>query len=347
MSDVTNHLDAACEGGYCIDRELVTTSRCHGVAHLRASTRSFITLPAIGWVLSLGACTDPVEPLAVSRVAVSPQVVSVVVGQTAQLSAEAFDGDGNVLAGRTVSWSSDAVAVAAVSRTGLVTGVGGGRTMITANVEGESGAAQVTVIPEGCTPTICGQIEDLQAARDIIDYNMNAVGGSSYRTLGIITRWEIPVPVFLASNMPEIDRQRSVDALSYWEMETGIAFEVIAEDQLPRLLIRSGTDGLGPQGGGRGLIDGTYSNNRAQSGLVVIEPGGGDYCDGDSASCEYLFRQEVGHALGYLGHTDAPGVMSAGSNVVSDRERNMMVTLYALPHGAAVNEYGSWRVVVR
>jgi len=42
-----------------------------------------------------------------------------------------------------------------------------------------------------------GLLTDVQAARDIIDWNMNAQGGSSYRELGVIVRWELPVRVYL------------------------------------------------------------------------------------------------------------------------------------------------------
>jgi hypothetical protein len=37
----------------------------------------------------------------------------------------------------------------------------------------------------------------VQAAQDVIAWNMNARGGASYRQFGIITRWELPVRVYL------------------------------------------------------------------------------------------------------------------------------------------------------
>jgi hypothetical protein len=40
-----------------------------------------------------------------------------------------------------------------------------------------------------------GVIEDLQAAQDIIDFDMNAVGSAAYHQRGVITRWELPVRV--------------------------------------------------------------------------------------------------------------------------------------------------------
>jgi hypothetical protein len=196
------------------------------------------------------------------------------------------------------------------------------------------------------TAAPCGRLNDAQAARDIIAWNMNAAGGSSFRTLGIIARWELPVPVLLRSDLTAADSAAAIDALNYWQSAAGLRYVLVSSSNLPRMLIRPGTDGLAPQGGGRALIDGTFSNNRAQSGLVVFEPGGGQYCRTSAQLCRYLFRHEIGHALGFLAHSTG-GLMASGPDVLSDRERQMITALYSLPHGTKVNEDGSWTVVVQ
>ena len=66
-------------------------------------------------------------------------------GTTLQLTAIPKDPLGNPLSGRVVTWSSDALGVAAVSATGLVSGLGIGGVTITATSEGQSGSAAVTV----------------------------------------------------------------------------------------------------------------------------------------------------------------------------------------------------------
>jgi len=81
----------------------------------------------------------------VSAVSVSPASASVQPGQTLQLTATTWDSAGNVLTGRTVSWSSSNSNAATVSRTGLVSGVTAGSATITATSEGKSGTAAVTV----------------------------------------------------------------------------------------------------------------------------------------------------------------------------------------------------------
>jgi hypothetical protein len=143
---------------------------------------------------------------------------------------------------------------------------------------------------------------------------------------------------------PTLDRAAVIDALDYWQSAAGITYVLTENNTEPRLLIRPGTDGLGPQGGGRGLIDGTYSDSdRARSGLVVMETGGGQYCRISAAFCRYLYRHEIGHSLGFLDHSNA-GLMNATPDELVDRERRMVIALYSLPHGAQVETDGTWAV---
>jgi uncharacterized protein YjdB len=86
------------------------------------------------------ACAAPV-----ATVTVTPASVNLQIGQTSQLTATLKDANGNVLTGRTVTWSSDNASAATVSGTGLVTASGPGTANITAMSEGKSGTASVTV----------------------------------------------------------------------------------------------------------------------------------------------------------------------------------------------------------
>jgi hypothetical protein len=143
---------------------------------------------------------------------------------------------------------------------------------------------------------------------------------------------------------PPLDRTAVIEALDYWRSAVGLDYVLIDNNAEPRLLARPGYDGLASQGGGRGGIDGTYSNdNQARSGLVVIEPGGGQYCRTMGSYCRYLYRHEIGHALGFLGHSDG-GLMKSTPETLLDRERRMILALYSLPHGARVGADGNWSV---
>jgi uncharacterized protein YjdB len=86
-----------------------------------------------------------VAVIPVAAVAVTPGSATLTAGQTASLSAAVTDANGNVLSGRTVTWSSANNGVAKVSALGLVTAVNAGTTTITATSEGKSGTAQVIV----------------------------------------------------------------------------------------------------------------------------------------------------------------------------------------------------------
>jgi hypothetical protein len=152
-------------------------------------------------------------------------------------------------------------------------------------------------------------------------------------------------PSSVGTTTQTLNQPTVIDALDYWASTIGITYTFLSADTPPRLLIRPGTDGLGTATA-RGGIDGVIaSTNQAQSGLVVILPSFGSSCAPTSLSCRALFRHEVGHGVGFLGEP-ATGMMSAfpDTDVLTDREKNMMIALYSLPIGAALSADGSWSV---
>lgn len=108
-----------------------------------------------------GTATVVVTQPAVATVTVSPSSASLLVGATTQLSVELRDAQGNVLTGRTVTWSSSATGVATVNSNGVVTGVSSGSATITATSEGRTGTASVAVTS---APTAPGNVTDLAVA---------------------------------------------------------------------------------------------------------------------------------------------------------------------------------------
>jgi hypothetical protein len=189
--------------------------------------------------------------------------------------------------------------------------------------------------PSGATS---GVITNPQAVADIITYNQNAVAGSSFRRTNVITRWELPVPVFVDASASQTVVEQS---LRYWQSLTGITFGIVGNAE-PRIFVRTGTDGLGAATG-RGVVDGVYADNRARSALVVIVPTLGS-CNFADVACAVVYEHELGHALGMLDHTAGGGIMSGGTQA-SAREIALLTELYRLPHGAHVDPDGSWRVV--
>lgn len=107
------------------------------------------------WVVGLAlslivACggeslTTPVSSNPVSTIVISPPTARVVLSGSLQLSAVLHDSMGSTLAGRSVTWRSDAGTIAAVSASGLVQAGDTGTATITASSEGKSASATVTV----------------------------------------------------------------------------------------------------------------------------------------------------------------------------------------------------------
>src|SRR3989454_1012509 len=105
-----------------------------------------------------GTSAMTVTNVPVASVTVSPASGSVTVGATVQLAAVTKDAAGNVLTGRTGTWSSSNTSVATVSGTGLVTGLTAGTATITATSEGVAGTAAITVTTAVTNP---GTVTDL------------------------------------------------------------------------------------------------------------------------------------------------------------------------------------------
>jgi hypothetical protein len=164
--------------------------------------------------------------------------------------------------------------------------------------------------------------------------------------LSIACTDKIPATSPTAPTEFRLDRAATLAALEYWQSAAGITFQVESANELPRLLIRSGSDIAND--GGRGGIDGTYpENNRARSGIVVFATDGGPYCRTSAMVCRFLYRHEIGHAIAFLDHSSA-GLMEGSritTDTLSEREHAMIAALYSLPHGARVEPDGTWHVV--
>src|ERR1041384_7372709 len=85
-------------------------------------------------------------PVPVATVTLAPPSATLNEGQTQQLTATLKDANGNILTGRSITWSSSNSSAATVSASGLVTGVAAGSATITATSEGQSGTAAITVV---------------------------------------------------------------------------------------------------------------------------------------------------------------------------------------------------------
>ena len=86
-----------------------------------------------------------VSSVPAASLVISPSIVSLQSGQTAQFSSVARDAAGNILSNRAVTWLSANPTVATVSAAGQVTAIAGGSVVITGKVDGVVATATVNV----------------------------------------------------------------------------------------------------------------------------------------------------------------------------------------------------------
>lgn len=108
--------------------------------------------PLLLLALGIAACSyrsAPSQPNTpdVKSVVVGPGNPTLAVGQTAQLTATAYDAQGRVVTGLGVTWSSANPAVATVDSIGLARAVAAGQVQISASVTSATGTLTVTVTP--------------------------------------------------------------------------------------------------------------------------------------------------------------------------------------------------------
>ncbi len=108
--------------------------------------RSLVALVA---VLSAACSGEPAAPDVPPVVAVTATggATSITSGSSVQLAATLADRRGRPVSNPVFTWSSANGAIAAVSATGLVTGIQAGTTNITATSDGTSGSISLTVTP--------------------------------------------------------------------------------------------------------------------------------------------------------------------------------------------------------
>jgi uncharacterized protein YjdB len=95
----------------------------------------------------VGTATVVVQPRPIGAVIISPAQATLSVGTTVTVTVQITDGNGNLLTGRPVSFSSENASIATVTSAGVVRAVAVGTTNIRATSEGQTGLMSVTVTP--------------------------------------------------------------------------------------------------------------------------------------------------------------------------------------------------------
>ena len=140
--DENGHAVAGAEFSWESSDAAVATVDAGGL--VTAVAEGVATITASAGEASGSAVVPVMQPVA--SVQVSPSAETIGLGSTLQLTAEAFDENGEAVAGVEFSWESRDAAVAAVDAGGLVTGVAEGVATITASAGGAQGTAEITVM---------------------------------------------------------------------------------------------------------------------------------------------------------------------------------------------------------
>jgi parallel beta-helix repeat protein len=152
--------------------------------------RSKLSAVTLAFVLLLSAAVGPVAAQNTSgkpSLALAPTSVSLSKGSSQQMTATL----NGVPANTTVKWASSNTGIATVSSSGLVIGVGGGRTVITAQYKSSKAQVTVTVVDRTLTITCPSDAVALSA-----DGNPVAVTFSSPTTSGGVA------PVTVTTSLP-------------------------------------------------------------------------------------------------------------------------------------------------
>jgi uncharacterized protein YjdB len=139
------------DGNILSGRSIVWSSSNTGIATTTPGGSATGVAPGTATITAtsegkIGTATLVVTPAPVASVTVAPATATIKRGDTKQFTATAKDASGNVLSGRTFTWTSSDPSIATVDQNGVVTGIAEGKNVvITATTDGKSGTAILTV----------------------------------------------------------------------------------------------------------------------------------------------------------------------------------------------------------
>lgn len=159
-----------------------------GNGNVTAAANGSVTITATAGNAS-GTATVTVSQQPV-RVDVSPATASLSsVGQTVQLTAEAFDANGHAITGINFDWTSSNESVATVDAVGLVTSRGAGNADIAAAAGGVRASAEVTVSVEAVALEVSPSAHTMFSVGDTLRLEAEALDTHGNTIPGISVTW--------------------------------------------------------------------------------------------------------------------------------------------------------------
>lgn len=169
----------------------VATVTSEGLVTAQAPGTATITATSEGKSAATSVTVNPPSP---NVVVLTPAQLLVEQGSMAQLSAQVLDNLGRDLPNSTVTYSSSNTAIATVSASGLVTGVGPGKATITGTSGGKSGTAEVTVTATPVATVLVTPAQPSITVGATIMLTAQALGANGQALTGRVTTWSSSVP---------------------------------------------------------------------------------------------------------------------------------------------------------
>ncbi len=135
-----------------------------------------------------GASSTTGDSGTVASVVVTPGVATVALQDTVRLVATALDADSSEVEGVEFEWDSSDTLVAVVTRSGLVTALGTGSTVVTATASGVTGAADVRVEQRAVSVVLSPETETV-AAGDTVRFTATALDAHGSPMEGVDFEW--------------------------------------------------------------------------------------------------------------------------------------------------------------
>jgi trimeric autotransporter adhesin len=224
---------------------------------------SIATVNAIGFVSAVGAgianitATSEGQSGSAPIMVMAPSIASVTVtlasstlatGSRTQATATARDADGNILAGKALTLSSDNASIATVTPQGVVTGVTVGTANITAVGEGVTGSAAITVAVSAGFGSAAEKIRIV----DIGTTFAPALSGPSASAATFISR---------ATSVATVDGQGTITGVGEGQGWVAVTAPAFAPDSVYVIVPRNST---GP------LLRGDLTNFNVQAGTTAV-----------------------------------------------------------------------------
>ena len=305
--------------------------------------RARLVFPLVLVLSAVGSCGDPVPiPTRVIVIPGSPQFAAL--GDTARLTAQVHDQNGELMTGVSVTWASNDPAVATVDGSGLVRSVGNGKTVVAAKANLVSGTTDVTVAQVVMAVSVSPGTLEFSALGDTLRVAAVAVDANGHPVEGAEFTWTsgdtAVVAVDASGLVRSVDNGRTAVTVAVDSASDSAAVTVA---QVARSVAVSPTTARMTVLGRNRTVQ-LAAQARDANGHTVASPSFTWASDADSVAAvdSAGLVEAVGYGVATITATADSASGSATVTVEEDLERKALVTLYKATNGPNWSRKGNW-----